>query len=197
LIDKQIGKLLRALKSRGLLENTIIIVTSDHGELFGEHGLFGHGNCLYRPVLQVRLLISYPSVLPIGARVSAPVSLREIPATVMELIGVRESRTFPGSSLSRYWQSAGKEEGDSAFLLSEITSPSRIPPDHGRSPVSEGPMKALVLGGKQYIKNYGSGVEELYDFFLDPGEVSDLAHAAEFQYDLQQSRRALAQLLSH
>jgi hypothetical protein len=115
----------------------------------------------------------------------------------MELIGEQQSRPFPGSSLSRYWQSVGKEEGDSAFLLSEITSPSRIPPDNGRSPVSEGPMKALVLGGKQYIKNYGSGVEELYDFFSDPGEVSDLAQAAEFQDELQQSRRALAHLLSH
>ena len=69
-------------------------------------------------------------------------------------------------------------------------------PDQGRSPISRGPMKSLLMNGKQYIRNFGDGSEELYDFASDPGELRDLSHAAEGRGDLEQSRRILEQYLS-
>jgi arylsulfatase A-like enzyme len=173
-----------------------VIVTSDHGELFGEHGLFIHGNCLYRRVLQVPLLISYPSGLPSDIRVSNAVSLRDIPATVLDLIGAEENQPFPGSSLARYWRPGTKVEPSSEVVLSELAGPARIPADQGRSPVSEGPMKALVINGKQYIRNYGNGSEELYDFACDPEELHDLSQVAKSQEDLKGFRRFLEEILS-
>lgn len=59
-LDHQLGVLFRELEGAGLLEDTLIVITSDHGEQFGEHGLLTHGNSLYLPLLHVPLLISYP-----------------------------------------------------------------------------------------------------------------------------------------
>ncbi len=56
-LDSQLGRLFAKLDSTGLLENTLVIVTSDHGELLGEHQSFGHGLSLYREVAEVPLLV--------------------------------------------------------------------------------------------------------------------------------------------
>jgi len=195
-IDNQIGELLTALKARSLLDNTIVIVTADHGELFGEHDLFGHGNCLYRPVIQVPLLISFPSNLPRDRKIKHPVSLRDLPATLMDLIGYRGDHPFPGPSMARYWRQDAEQDSPPEYLLSELATPSRIPPDQGRSPISNGPMKSLIVNGKQYIRNLGDGSEEFYDFARDPGETRDLSQVVECQEDLRQSRNSLRILLS-
>lgn len=193
-IDSQIGQLLTSLENRGYLRNTIIVVTSDHGEAFGEHGLFGHGNCLYRPVLQVPLVLSFPSALPAGLRLGQPVSIRDIPATLMDLIGADKEHRFPGSTLARYWKRNAELDLANEFLLSEIKAPSRIPPDHGRSPISNGPMQAIIFNGTQYIKNLGNGSEELYDFIGDPEETHDLSKLLEYREDLRHSRDLLNRL---
>jgi arylsulfatase A-like enzyme len=195
-VDDQIGRLLNSLEKRGYLENTIVVITSDHGEAFGEHGLFGHGNCLYRSVIQVPLMISYPPHLPMELRLKQPVSLRDIPATVLDLIGLPEGRTFPGRSLSRFWHSGVEIDHNSEVVLSEIMSPSRIPPDQGRSPISKGPMKSIVVNSKQYIRNYGDGYEELYDLDRDWTEVQGLTRAAGRETELEQYRSILEQFLS-
>ena len=63
-MDEQLGKLFEELKRRGVMDNTIIIITSDHGEQFGEHSVMGHGNSLYLPVLHVPLLVRFPASVP-------------------------------------------------------------------------------------------------------------------------------------
>jgi arylsulfatase A-like enzyme len=194
-IDSQIGDLLTTLKDRGILKNTIVIVTSDHGESFGEHGLFGHGNSLYRSVIQVPLAVSFPPHLPMGLRVADPVSLRNIPATVLDLIDAEESHRFPGVSLARYWKPEVAIGPTADVILAELMAPSRIPPDQGRSPVSKGPLKALLIDDKQYIKNYGDGLEELYEFFGDPSEAHNLSSLGEYQDDLEGLRRSMDQVL--
>src|SRR5262249_3096125 len=65
-IDTQLGSLFEELGHRGVLENTLVIITSDHGEEFGEHGLLDHGNSLYFPSIHVPLVVYFPGRVPQG-----------------------------------------------------------------------------------------------------------------------------------
>ena len=104
-LDDQLGRLFAALESRGLLENTLIVITSDHGELHGEHNVYGHGSHLYRPAVEVPLLVVGPRRVPHGTTVAQPVSLRDLPSTVVDLLGFDSASPFPGRSLARCWAS--------------------------------------------------------------------------------------------
>jgi len=194
-MDGQIANLLDELRSREVLDDTVVVITSDHGEMFGEQGLYGHGNCLYRPVLEVPLLIVYPSSVPQGLRVSKPVSLRDIPATLIDLSGQEEVTTFPGISLTRFWQRSWDEDGE-GLILSEIAAPCRVPPDHGRSPVAKGRMQAILRAGQRYIKNLATGSEELYDLQADPSELNNLIQDPERSKGLIELRLTLEEIAS-
>ena len=106
-LDAQVTDLLDSLAQRGALRNTWVIVASDHGEEFGEHGVTGHGHNLYRTTVQVPLVIWGPGLEP--GTSDAPVSLRNIPATVMGWVRPGASSGFPGASLLKL-----RAAGDSA-----------------------------------------------------------------------------------
>ncbi len=101
-LDDQLGRLLEELRRQALLDNTIVIITSDHGEAFGDHGRFGHSKGLNFDEVGVPLVILSPSA-PAGRVVDAPVSLRDLPATVVEQLGLSAVSPFPGRSLAAYW----------------------------------------------------------------------------------------------
>lgn len=195
-LDHHVGRLFEALRARGVLENTLVIVTSDHGEQFGEHGLFDHGNSLYRQLLHVPLVVVMPGRVPAGARVPGAVSLRDVPATVMHLLGPGGATPLPGSSLARHWSGTRPLTAAPVPPLAEFA---RVPREavrrSGRTSlvsriaglVRQGlgieskekrdvkvRMKSLVAGGFHYIRN-GDGREELYDFASDPDETRDLS----------------------
>jgi arylsulfatase A-like enzyme len=105
-LDSELGQLFDSLAARGTLDNTVVIVTSDHGEQFGEFGLLFHGNSVYRPVLQVPLLIRFPGAVPRGMRLTEPITLRDIGATILDLAGIVPSQPWPGASLRAAWDSS-------------------------------------------------------------------------------------------
>lgn len=173
-LDYHIDQLFQELQRRNELENTLVIITSDHGEEFGEHGFLGHGNTLYTTALHVPLLIIFPHQVPGDNRVLEPVSLRDIPATVLELLNLESKSTFPGASLSRYWTAPkGDQAQGNDMLLSE-----------------EWEMKSLISNNLHYVRNE-TGAEELYDYEQDPFELQNLAASKEGRIVLQQFRQAL------
>ncbi len=191
-MDHQLGHLFDELEKRKILDNTVVIITSDHGEQFGEHGLFEHVNSLYLPLLHVPLLISYPDAVPAGLSVSEPVSLRNLPSTVGELVGLKESVSFPGGSLSRFWSNTPESRSlEIEPLLSEVEFMPGVPESW---PIIKGDMKSLVLSQYHYIKN-GDGREELYDWKTDPGEERDLAASVEGRQILVSFRENLDTIL--
>ena len=183
-LDSEIGKLLHEMERRGLLENTIIILASDHGEAFAEQGLLGHANSLYRPTLQVPLVISWPGHLPAGVRVHQPVSLRDIAATVADLTS--GPADFPGSSLRRYWDGSARLEEPP--LISHIAKLINQP---AWWPASAGEMFSLTDARYRYIWNEARAKEELFDFEADPDEQHDLAGIPDGQRQLPAYREAL------
>jgi membrane-anchored protein YejM (alkaline phosphatase superfamily) len=102
-LDRQVGILVDEIERRGLMENTLVIVTSDHGELFGEHGLYSHGNSLYRREVHVPLLVIPPSRQSTVKIVKEPVSFREIPATVAEWVDLGPRNPFLAVPLLGSW----------------------------------------------------------------------------------------------
>ena len=108
-MDLQLGSLIDELGRRGVLEHTLLIVAADHGEHLGDHGLFFHGGSLYRQLVQVPLVMVGQERIPAGRTVSQPVSLCDIPATVIDLLGLGSDHPFAGQSVTRYWQPRGQE----------------------------------------------------------------------------------------
>ncbi len=192
-LDDEVGRFLDTLDRRGLLENTLVVITADHGEEFAEHGVYEHGYSLYRPSVHVPLIIVPPGVTA-GAlsRVSTPVSLRDLAATVVDVVGAADRAPFPGGSLARLWQPGGAFTPQTTLspLFAEVT-PSGRQPDW--FPSSKGVMTSLVYQGLRYIRN-GDGREELYDFTEDRWERNDLSTAPERQAALLEARAAAQRL---
>lgn len=183
-LDQQLGALLDGLSARGLLDRTLIVITADHGEEFAEHRVLEHGYSMYRAGLLVPLLMILPGAIPAGARVPAPVSLRDLAATVIEIAGGAPS-TIPGTSLSRLWTGGGESDTP---VLSELTRPPGEQPDW--FPVSKGNMRSLVHRGFRYIWN-GDTTEELYALDADPWERLNLAADPGHAGVLQEARARL------
>jgi arylsulfatase A-like enzyme len=166
-LDAQIGALFDSLRVRGVMQEALVIIASDHGEEFFEHGLMGHGNSLYAPSVRIPLIMAWPSRLPRGHRVADPVSLASIPATLMELLG-REG-PFPGPSLAGYW--LARPPGPAA-VVSGVTFARNLPDWY---PVSQGGLNSARLGRYRYIWSQRDSLGELYDHELDPEESRNLA----------------------
>ena len=178
-LDGEIDRLLSELERRGALENTVVIITSDHGEQFMEHRLFDHGNSLYRFATEVPLLMLGGDV-PRGLVASSPVSLADLPATIMDLTATimdltATSTTFPGRSLRAGW--SGSETSRRA-VISET-----------RGPGPERRFEAIVADDFHAI--WSANSVELYSFSGDPGETRNLASSSEGAALLATLRQAL------
>jgi arylsulfatase A-like enzyme len=176
-LNQSVGVLLEELRSRGTLDNTLVIVTSDHGEHFGEHDLYLHGNSLYEPLLHVPLVVVWPEKVPAGVRVEAPVSLRGLPNTILDLLDLPPS--FPGSSWVSHLDQVNVGGNILEPIHSELPSQAKFPPCHGRSPVAAGPMQCVRVGPLKYIRN-GDGSEQLYQLVNDPMEQTNLVNDAAY-----------------
>jgi arylsulfatase A-like enzyme len=192
-LDRRLGVVLEELDRRGVLANTLVIVTSDHGEHLGDHGLFFHGCSLYRQLVQVPLVIASPGQVPAGRSVAEPVSLRDMPATVVDLLGLGQAAPFPGRSSRRFWDSTpdpGAGRSSPEPLLMETGKPIFLA-NQGREPAARGPMSALIDSGMHYIR-LADGREELYLLDSDPQERVNMAGSPTAAWALPGLRKALA-----
>jgi arylsulfatase A-like enzyme len=121
-LDDQLGGFLRDLRAAGLLEDTWVVITSDHGEHFGEHDQYGHGTSLYNPLTHVPLILipplrsagsdADPFAALRGRRIGAPVSHRDLAVTLTGLLVPGADNPFPGRSLARHWGPHGPAAPD-------------------------------------------------------------------------------------
>lgn len=192
-VDAEIGRLLDELEKQNLLASTLVIITSDHGEQFGEHGLYDHGTSLYRPLVEVPLLVLPFDKFGLGLRVKEPVTLCDLPVTICDLVGINDRAFFPGSSLRRFWDSSATLKNTPMPILTELTTGGKTVPSW--YPIAKGDMQAIVAEGMFYIRN-GDGSEELYDFFNDRGETNNLADTDSYHQKLVRLRRLLSETMS-
>jgi arylsulfatase A-like enzyme len=170
-VDDMIGQLIGDLDRRGLGRNTIVVITADHGESFGEHGIFGHQTSLYPEQIRVPLWIRWPDKIPAGVKIQAPVSLTDLPATVMDLVASNTHHEFPGRSLAQTWKDSGAQ-ADWPSPASELAAtPEETNP---KVPAKYGYIKAL-LSPTHYLILYQTLGTELFERQTDPNLLRNLA----------------------
>jgi arylsulfatase A-like enzyme len=119
--DEKLGELVAELERRGLLDDTLIIVTGDHGEMFFEHGLAGHGKFPWEEEIRVPLIMRCPQVLPQGKVYAALTQLIDIAPTVLDACGLEPEKRFRGKSLRPLWEETAKQIHDA--LVIEVPFP--------------------------------------------------------------------------
>jgi arylsulfatase A-like enzyme len=172
-VDGLVGAMVDLLRARGALDDTVLVVTSDHGENLGEHEHLDHVFSLYEPTVRIPLLARHPDSFAAGRRVDAPVQLNDVYVTLTALAGLdagdasgldlrradlpRErpvllSYDYPKQALRA--MGAGTEDEDVAVYLRRLWA------------LREGELKVIVGD---------DGLVEVYDLSVDPGELNDLA----------------------
>lgn len=159
-LDEKIGRLLDALDATGQREHTLVIYTSDHGEMAGEHGMWRKSN-FYEQSVRVPLVLQWPGRLPAARRVAGVVSLVDVVATLLDAAGVEPVAPLDGESLlplARGEAADWKNEAFAEYLAHGVARP-----------------MAMLRRGR-YKLNYSlDDPPELYDLATDPGEFHDLA----------------------
>lgn len=173
-LDNRLEALFGSLRERGRLENTLVVITSDHGEEFGEDGSFEHGRHLTLAATHVPLVVRHPRAIPAGLRVTQPVGLRDLAATVLSLTGGPDPG-IPGESLERYWQPSADSPAPRGVFS------------------RDGNSAALVTDSFQLLRVRGRE-DRLFNHRLDPLGLHDLASDpghAPIRAELGQAIRAL------
>jgi arylsulfatase A-like enzyme len=185
-LDRAVGALLTEMEKQGELARTIVIIVGDHGEHFGEHGLVQHADSLYRSLLHVPLVVIDPRRPAGGRRIDTMVTLRDLPATILELIGLPGTK-IPGDPFADLI--TGKSAPGSAPSKPKFAYVSRSPNFPPWHPNSKGPVEAVFLHNMHYIKSEQK--EELYDFENDPEEQWNLVESEPGRLLLNQYRRLI------
>jgi arylsulfatase A-like enzyme len=185
-LDAELDRVFQELERRDVLDRTIVAVVSDHGELFGEHGLTGHANGLYLPLLRVPLVLRFPPSVPAGLRTAGPASLRELPATLLELAGLGNDPRIPGPSLTRLWDERGAG-GPAPPIIAQLTQGQNV---DSTFPNARTGLAAVLEAGYHYIRN-GFGDEQLYDYRADSLQQHNLVGRPEHAEALTRLRGVL------
>lgn len=164
-LDYEIGLLLSGLKKNDVYDNTLIIVTSDHGELLGEHNDYGHYSWLFQELIHVPLIIKYPRGVKESDYYEAFMQDIDVFAEILHQVGIELPENIPGQPLDRVGHAIFSEIKKSLFFARHW--PSR----YGCS------IKSIFSRQYSNLKliTYGREKAELYDIFRDPGEMNPLA----------------------
>jgi len=164
-VDAMIGNLYAYLRANQLWENTLLVITSDHGELLGEHGVMGHGQNLFQPALKIPLILRWPGYVPGGKRIKLQCSTIDIMPTVLELLNIRLDQSIDGTSLVKYFK--GKKSPRTIFA--ETLYPERLYDKKG-----EGFFGVMEDNWKVIIHRTRNEAQ-IYNHKTDPQEAKPLS----------------------
>lgn len=159
--DRLVGEVWDQIVAQGLADRTLLVITSDHGDEFADHGDYGHGQSVYQELLNVPLIFVGPQVAQPGRTVDTPVPLLDLLPTFVDIAGAPMPDLVRGQSLLPVL--AGADPAERRFVGQNRANRTRYEQD------------ALFLG---YIKVIYSPLRdriELYDILTDPGEQNDLS----------------------
>ena len=163
--DDLIGELIATLKDIGIYDNSLLIVSSDHGEEFYEHGRLEHSRTLYPEVVHVPLIFRWPGEIPEGVRIDTAVSLVDLAPTILDLIGV--GHTLDGNPAEFFGS------GFSSHFYGEVIMPRPIFIE--RPLLFDQNMKGVIYNDILYIGGSDSIMrEKLFDLESDPGAFYDI-----------------------
>jgi arylsulfatase A-like enzyme len=171
--DGTVGLFWEHLAAGGYLENTVVAITSDHGEAFRERGLEGHARALYRESTEVPFLLSFPFRLPSGLVVEARTSNVDLWPTLFDVIGIDAPPDTDGRSLLPDVLASARGEAPAA----DRTAIAHLDQAWGQPQGEPQTAVAVAEGSFRYVRgeNRGRRVEQLFDASKDHGELRDIA----------------------
>jgi arylsulfatase A-like enzyme len=194
-LDEQLGILVDDLEDLGVLERTWVIITSDHGESFGEHGGFGHGGSLFQTELHVPLLILPPGRDRPAKVVRQTASLRNLPATIVDLLDLEAGSPFPGESLARLWDPSSPGGNPPDRAISEVAPTGPFDSNRLQLPEFQEPMASLAEDDWVLIRREDETEEQLFNLRNDPKEMNNLAGDLAAQPRIRRMRTTLDEMI--
>jgi arylsulfatase A-like enzyme len=192
-LDAMLTELFDDLRQRGLWENTLVVVTSDHGEHLGEHNLFLHRFSVYEPTLRVPLIMRLPGRLPAGKRVSDWVGLHDVFPTILKLVNVPPPAEVHAELPGRSLVGSPVAVPPGRALLGDYEVPDNLLPRYRRKATVTDEhyfhrgLRSLHEGKWKLIAGT-DGRNELYDLEQDPQEKNDLVTQLPEQAAAMESR---------
>jgi choline-sulfatase len=174
-MDDCLGKVLATLRELDLEKDTIVVYTTDHGEMLGEHGLW-QKFVFYEPSVGVPLMVRVPGTTAGEARSKTPVSLVQLLPTLLDLCGVAAPAGLDGESFARDLREPGRTRDTSVYAEYNL---------------GNARAKYMIRRGDFKYNYYKSDTPELYDLRRDPHEMRNLAKSAEFQGKVEEMQRQL------
>jgi arylsulfatase A-like enzyme/Flp pilus assembly protein TadD len=184
LVDEAVGAIVKALEREGLSDNTLVILTADHGESLGEHGELTHGFFVYETTQHVPLIFYCPGLIPQGRVVGGAINIADICPTVLDVLGIELPESIQGESLVPYLYRKSKAERtiyEETFFGADLFGWSQL--------------YALEKDGWKYVD---APSPELYNLSEDPGELANLfdknpSRAARMSENLKKIKTRLAE----
>jgi uncharacterized sulfatase len=161
IIDQQMGRIMACLEEQGIADNTIIVFTTDHGELLGDHGIWMKGPFHYEELVKIPFIVRWPKGIPGGQVSDSLINQVDIVPTILEAIGMDASEQIDGVSALPMLQEKADEIRD--YTIVECTDD----PDALR-------LKTVVTKDRKLTYYHGRDFGELYDLEKDPDEFTNL-----------------------
>ncbi|MDE2729681.1 MAG: sulfatase-like hydrolase/transferase [Gemmatimonadota bacterium] len=180
LVDRSVGRILKALEESGKADDTIVVFTSDHGELMGDHGILGK-TLMYEESIKVPMVLRAPMVNQLPRQVSGRFSHIDLVPTLMELIGLERPDRLQGRSRVPVLQGHEDLDGDDVFV-EWSGADGHAPAGFGEAEPNRSMVhqyRTIVAADGWKLNLYGKGQGELYDLNRDPHELENLYHRGE------------------
>ncbi len=168
LVDDQIARLLETLEETGQASNTLVIFTSDHGEMLGDHGIYWKGPYFYEPAVRVPLIMKLPGAIEAGRRSQALIELSDLAPTLLDAAGVDIP---PGMQARSFWPLLTGDADLHEHRDDVYSEYYNAMPWH-RDPTAQVTM--VRNRTHKIVAAHGTGTGELYDLEADPDETNNL-----------------------
>lgn len=172
IVDAEIGRFLDSLREMGVLDHTLVVITADHGENLGDHGLFDHRMSLHRTLLHIPLIVRLPGVFDGGDVERRVVRLEDVAPTVYALCSTGLPAEMQGESLTAGLD--GRIARAAHGTLERFEGPLRLQFPSIDTHRLERSIRS-VYDGRFHLIRYVDGATELYDVTADPDELDDLS----------------------
>jgi choline-sulfatase len=186
-VDERVGFIVKILRHRKILDRTYIVFSSDHGELFGEHGLWGHHGYFYEESTRIPLIVAGPGIMK-GKRQSTPVSLVDLMPTLKDLLSVTYDQDMQGESLQPLLVGETNEER-SVYFQNIKKEPDADAP-HVDAVLENGYKLVWLENGTFELYNLGDDTEETLNVIDRYPEVADSLRALLFLRREQSAARS-------
>lgn len=191
MIDAEVGRILSALDGAGLTDDTLVVFTSDHGELLGDHAIMLKGPMLYDPLVRVPLILAWPAQIKPQERFEIVQNI-DITATLLDVAEASEAMPVQGESLMPLLAGTAGHWREWALAEYRDSGHGANPPVH-TTMLRYGDLKLVFWHGPPATQRARDG--ELYDLANDPDEISNLYHRPEWRDDRDRMKDMLIDVL--